>query len=110
MQLDGKPLLAEDVRATLRAACAEHGAPCPPDVIVASAVLDVPAAFVYMARLVQDKKFTPHVYWLGMKENIVSLVWNDKLKATMKPETVKEVERVEQDIRSGKFEVPRGKF
>jgi Xaa-Pro aminopeptidase len=36
LQLDGKPLLAEDVRATLRATCAEHGAPCPPDVIVAS--------------------------------------------------------------------------
>lgn len=37
LQVDGKPLLAEDVRATLRAACAERGAPCPPDVIVASA-------------------------------------------------------------------------
>jgi Xaa-Pro aminopeptidase len=36
LQLDGKPLMAEDVRSTLRAACAEHGAPCPPDVIVAS--------------------------------------------------------------------------
>jgi Xaa-Pro aminopeptidase len=36
LQLDGKPLLAEDVRSTLRAVCVEHGAPCPPDVIVAS--------------------------------------------------------------------------
>jgi len=36
LQLDGEPLLAEDVRAALRAASAEHGAPCPPDVIVAS--------------------------------------------------------------------------
>ena len=81
-----------------------------PDVIVASAVLDVPGAFVYMARLVHDKKFAAHVYWLGMKENIVSLVWNDKLKATIKPETVSEVARVERDIRDGKFEVPRGKF
>ena len=36
LELDGEPLLAEDVRATLRAACEEHGAPCPPDVIVAS--------------------------------------------------------------------------
>ena len=36
LEVDGKPLLAEDVRATLRAACAEHRAPCPPDVIVAS--------------------------------------------------------------------------
>ena len=36
LELDGKPLLAEEVRAALRGACAEHGAPCPPDVIVAS--------------------------------------------------------------------------
>jgi len=81
-----------------------------PDYVVASAVLDVPGAFVYMARLVHDKKFSSHVYWLGMRENIVSLVWNDKLKATMKPETVAQVDRVEHDIREGKFEVPRGKF
>jgi len=37
LQLDGEQLLAENVRATLRAACAEHDAPCPRDVIVASA-------------------------------------------------------------------------
>jgi Xaa-Pro aminopeptidase len=36
LQLDGKPLLAEDVRATLRRVSTEHGASCPPDVIVAS--------------------------------------------------------------------------
>src|SRR6266849_10014907 len=57
-----------------------------PDVIVASAVLDVPAAFVRIARLVHDHKFTPHVYWLGMKENVVSLVWHDQLKSTLKPD------------------------
>jgi len=81
-----------------------------PDVIVASAVLDVPGAFVYMARLVHDHKFTPQVYWLGMRENIVSLVWNDALKSTLSPQTVAEVAKIEADIRSGKFEVPRGKF
>jgi Xaa-Pro aminopeptidase len=36
LEVEGEPLLAEDVRSALRAACAEHGAPCPPDVIVAS--------------------------------------------------------------------------
>jgi len=81
-----------------------------PDVIVASAVLDVPSAFVYMAKLVHDNQFKPHVYMLGMNEHIVSLVWNDKLKPAMKRETIAEVEKVESDIRSGKFEVPRGKF
>jgi basic membrane lipoprotein Med (substrate-binding protein (PBP1-ABC) superfamily) len=63
-----------------------------------------------MARLVHDRKFTPHVYWLGMHEQIVSLIWNVKLKATMKPETVAAVDRIEHDIREGKFDVPRGKF
>jgi Xaa-Pro aminopeptidase len=36
LQVNGKLLLAEDVREVLRTACADHGAPCPPDVIVAS--------------------------------------------------------------------------
>jgi Xaa-Pro aminopeptidase len=36
LHVDGSPLLAEAVRAALRAACAEHGAPAPPDVMVVS--------------------------------------------------------------------------
>jgi Xaa-Pro aminopeptidase len=36
LYLDGKALHAEHVRAALREACAERGAPCPPDVTVAS--------------------------------------------------------------------------
>jgi Xaa-Pro aminopeptidase len=36
LQVDGEPLLAEMVRAALREACDRHGAPAPPDVIVAS--------------------------------------------------------------------------
>jgi len=36
LRVDGRPLLAEDVQATLRNVSAEHGAPCPPDIIVAS--------------------------------------------------------------------------
>jgi Xaa-Pro aminopeptidase len=36
LQVDGKPLVAEDVRAALREACDAQGAPTPPDVIVAS--------------------------------------------------------------------------
>ena len=83
-----------------------------PDVIVASAVLDVPSAFVYMAKLVHDHQFKPHIYWLGMNEGIVSLVWNDRLVGAhgVRPETVAEIRKIEQQIRSGKLEVPRGKF
>ena len=79
-----------------------------PDVIVASAVLDVPRAFVRMAALVRDKKFEPRIQYLGMEEKVVSLEWNEKLKATMKPDTLAEVERVEKQIREGTVKVPRG--
>jgi basic membrane protein A len=79
-----------------------------PNVILASAVLDVPSAFVYMAKTVRDHRFQPHVYWLGMSEGIVSLVWNDRLKSTVSPATVAEVDKVEEQIRSGALQVPRG--
>jgi Xaa-Pro aminopeptidase len=36
LELDGRVLQAEDVRAVIRSACAEHGAPCPPDIMVGS--------------------------------------------------------------------------
>jgi basic membrane lipoprotein Med (substrate-binding protein (PBP1-ABC) superfamily) len=81
-----------------------------PDVVVASAVLDVPSAFVTVATRVRDHQFKPEVQWLGMKEGIVSLVWNEALKRNVSPETVAEVERIEKTIRDGSFKVPRGKF
>lgn len=79
-----------------------------PDVILASAVLDVPSAFVHMARLVRDGKFGPQIYRLGGNEGIVSVVWNERLKGTVSPETIREVERLEKEIRGGRLEVPRG--
>jgi Xaa-Pro aminopeptidase len=36
LEVGGKPLLAEDVRAAIRQTAQKHGAPCPPDVIVSS--------------------------------------------------------------------------
>ncbi|HLJ75638.1 MAG TPA: BMP family protein [Thermoanaerobaculia bacterium] len=81
-----------------------------PKVILASAVLDIPSAFVFIAKTVRDHQFKPQVYWLGMKEGIVSLAWNDRLKSTVSPATVAEVARVAEQIRSGALQVPRGKF
>lgn len=81
-----------------------------PDVIVASAVLDVPSAFVHVAKLVRDHQFQPRVLELGMKENIVSLAWNEKLKATLAPATVADVEKLEKSIREGSLKVPSMSF
>ncbi len=79
-----------------------------PDVIVASAVLDVPTAFLHMAKLVRDGKFQPQIHRLGRNENIVSVVWNERLLPTINSATVAEVDRVEKAIRRGEVVVPRG--
>ena len=63
-----------------------------------------------MAKTVRDHRFEPKIYWLGMKEGIVSLVWNDKLKSHVSAATVAEVEQAEKKIRDGSLQVPRGKF
>ena len=79
-----------------------------PDVIVASAVLDVPGAITKMAGMVKNKEFEPAIQNFGMNEGVVTLVWNETLKAQVKPETVAEVARLEQEIKAGRLKVPTG--
>jgi basic membrane lipoprotein Med (substrate-binding protein (PBP1-ABC) superfamily) len=79
-----------------------------PDVIVASAVLDVPGAITRMATTVKNGQFQPAIQYFGMNEGVVTLEWNDALKAQVKPETVAEVARLEQEIKAGRLKVPTG--
>ena len=79
-----------------------------PDVIVASAVLDVPGAIAKMGAAVKSGQFKPEIQYFGMNEGVVSLQWNDALKAQTKPETVAEVARLEQEIKAGRLKVPTG--
>lgn len=79
-----------------------------PDVIVASAVLDVPGAMVKMVRTVKDGQFKPEIQYFGMNEGVVTLEWNEALESQVSPETVTEVARLEEEIKSGKLKVPTG--
>lgn len=79
-----------------------------PDVIVASAVLDVPGAIVKMAEAVKNGQFKPEIQYFGMNEGVVALQWNEALKAKMSPETVAEVTRLEEEIKAGRLKVPTG--
>ena len=79
-----------------------------PDVIVASAVLDVPGAIRKMVRTVRDGQFKPEIQYFGMNEGVVTLEWNEALKSQISPETVAEVARLEQEIKAGRLKVPTG--
>ena len=79
-----------------------------PDVIVASAVVDVPSAYVHMAKTVKEGRFKPEVQFFGTKDGTIRIEWNDALKSQVKPETIAEVERLTNDIRSGALKPPAG--
>lgn len=79
-----------------------------PDVIVASAVVDVAGAYVQMAKIVKEGRFKPEVQTFGSVDNTIRIEWNDALKGQISPATVAEVERLTAEIISGKVKPPAG--
>jgi len=81
-----------------------------PDVVLASAVLDLPGAFVEVARRVKERRFRAEPMRLGLAQGIVRLVYNPALRERIPEEVVEEVAQLEAQIRSGELIVPRGRF
>lgn len=81
-----------------------------PDVILASAVLDIPSAFVEVARRVKEGRFEAAPIRLGMKEGIVTLALSDTLADRIPAALREEIARESERIRSGALQVPRGGF
>jgi len=81
-----------------------------PDVVLASATLDIPAAFVAVARRVRDGAFSAAPLRLGMRDGIVALVENPALRERIPPALQAELAALEQRIRAGELVVPRGDF
>jgi basic membrane lipoprotein Med (substrate-binding protein (PBP1-ABC) superfamily) len=81
-----------------------------PEVVIASATLDLPGAFVEVARRVREGRFEARPLRLGMNEGVVAFVWNPALESRV-PEAVRaELREAEARIRSGALVVPRGDF
>jgi len=76
-----------------------------PDVILASAVIDVPKALLDIARSVQNGTFEGNVRGLGIREGIVAVKYNERLVSRVALETRKKLMEVEQGIRQGEIDV-----
>lgn len=79
-----------------------------PEVVLASAVLDIPQAFVTIAQQVKDGVFKAQIERMGMKDGVVSLVINPQLAHVLSAELMKEIEDTRQDILSNELVVPMG--
>jgi basic membrane protein A and related proteins len=81
-----------------------------PTVILASAVIDIPRAFVTVARQVKDGTFVAKVEKLGMRDGVVSLVYNPALADRISPPDKARVDAAQQAILARTLVVPSAEF
>jgi len=81
-----------------------------PEVVLASATLDIPAAFVEVAQRVRDGHFEAKPLRLGIAEGIVRLEPNPVLRERVPAELWGELDELQAQIESGALVVPRGAF
>lgn len=78
--------------------------------VLASAVLDIPHAFVETARRVKEGRFDGKPIRYGLKSGVVSFVWNPALVSKVPAPVVDEVQGTKAKIEAGTLVVPRGNF
>lgn len=78
--------------------------------VIASAVIDLPRAFLEAARRAKEGRFDGQPIRYGFASGVVSFVWNPALLGRVPAPVVDEVERTRERIVSGALVVPRGDF
>jgi basic membrane protein A len=81
-----------------------------PSVVIGSVVIDLPHAFLTVARQVKAARFTPHVLYLGTKDDVVKLVLNPALRSLITPELQARLDSTRQAIAAGRIRPPRIEF
>jgi basic membrane lipoprotein Med (substrate-binding protein (PBP1-ABC) superfamily) len=76
-----------------------------PGAIFASAVIDVSAAYVQVARAVKDGSYRPTAAQMGAREGVVSVVMNAMAAQTLSPDAVQSLADLDARIASGDLDV-----
>lgn len=81
-----------------------------PDVIIGSVVIDLPRAFLSVAREVKEHRFTPRAIRLGGTTGVVRLVLNPALRAGITTNILAELDSTQARIDRGALTPPRIEF
>ena len=79
-----------------------------PTVTLGSVVIDLPHAFLTVARQVRDGTFEPGVIYLGASSDVVRLVLNPALESRIPASVRAEVDDARRRIEGGTLQVPHG--
>ena len=72
-----------------------------PEVTIGSVVIDLPLAFLSVAREVKEKRFTPRVIKLGSETGVITLVLNPALRSRIPPEALRAVDSAHAALEQG---------
>lgn len=78
-----------------------------PEVTLGSVAIDLPHAFLTVAREVHDHKFTPGLITLGMRDEVVNLILNPRLVSRIPAATRRAVDSTRTLMLAGQFSVPK---
>ena len=81
-----------------------------PDVVLASAVIDIPRGFLTVAQQVKDHTFVARVEKMGMRDGVVSLQYNAALADRIPPDVKAKVDAAEKAILAGTLTPPSAEF
>lgn len=78
-----------------------------PDITLGSVVIDLPHAFLAVARSVADKSFRPEPISLGTESRVVMLVMNDGLRDRVPAAARVRVDSLQAEMLAGRFKAPQ---
>ena len=81
-----------------------------PDVVIASAVIDIAHGFLAVAREVKAGRFEGKIERLGMKDGVVSLVLNPRLESRIPAAVTARIDQARAAIIAGTLKVPTAEF
>lgn len=81
-----------------------------PNAVLASAAIDIPAAFVAIAREVKDGTFKSRIIEEHMADGAITVVYNPSLAGKIPADVRAAVDQTEAAIRAGTLKVPTAEF
>lgn len=77
-----------------------------PEVTIGSVVIDLPHAFLTVAREVKEHRFKPRVIRLGTQNDVVTLVLNPAMQSRVPPTARRLVDSLRAEMHAGRFTPP----
>jgi basic membrane protein A and related proteins len=74
-----------------------------PEITIASVVIDLPHAFLTVAREVKARTFKPRIIRLGSESEVVTLVINPAFQSRIPASAMQRVDSVRAELRAGRF-------